>query len=40
VDRDQYATAWADRHGELAWLAGFWLLGVPGPLVLACGMLR
>lgn len=29
----------AARLGEVAWLTGFWLLGVPGPLVLACGVL-
>lgn len=27
----------AARLGEVAWLAGFWMLGVPGPLVVACG---
>jgi hypothetical protein len=29
----------AARLGEVAWLTGFWLLGVPGPVVLACGVL-
>lgn len=29
----------AARLGEMAWLTGFWLLGVPGPLVLGCGVL-
>lgn len=27
----------ADRLAEIAWLAGFWLAGVPGPLVILCG---
>jgi CDP-diacylglycerol--glycerol-3-phosphate 3-phosphatidyltransferase len=27
----------ADRLGEAAWLAAFWLVGVPGPLVVAGG---
>jgi hypothetical protein len=29
----------AARLGEVAWLAGFWALGVPGPLVVGCGAL-
>lgn len=29
----------ADRLGEVGWLAGFWVLGVPGFLVLSGGML-
>jgi hypothetical protein len=29
----------AARLGEMAWLAGYWTLGVPGWLVLACGAL-
>jgi CDP-diacylglycerol--glycerol-3-phosphate 3-phosphatidyltransferase len=29
----------ADRLGELGWLVGFWVLGVPGLPVLACGLL-
>lgn len=33
------AEAVAARLTEGAWLAGFWLLGVPGPLALACGVL-
>ncbi|HEY8472431.1 MAG TPA: CDP-alcohol phosphatidyltransferase family protein [Natronosporangium sp.] len=33
------AEAVADRLGEAGWLVGFWLLGVPGPLVLGCGVL-
>jgi CDP-diacylglycerol--glycerol-3-phosphate 3-phosphatidyltransferase len=32
------AEAVAARLGEVAWLVGFWLLGVPGPLVLGCGV--
>lgn len=27
------------RLGEVAWLAGFWAVGVPGPLLVACGTL-
>jgi phosphatidylglycerophosphate synthase len=27
----------ADRVGEVAWLAAFWLIGAPGPLVVAVG---
>ncbi|BBH66899.1 CDP-diacylglycerol--glycerol-3-phosphate 3-phosphatidyltransferase [Actinoplanes sp. OR16] len=27
----------ADRVGELAWLAAFWIAGAPGPLVVAAG---
>ncbi|MEV1287945.1 CDP-alcohol phosphatidyltransferase family protein [Micromonospora sp. NPDC049679] len=29
----------ADRLGEAAWLAAFWLIGAPGPLVVAGGVL-
>ncbi|KXK58576.1 CDP-alcohol phosphatidyltransferase [Micromonospora rosaria] len=29
----------ADRLGEIAWLLAFWLLGAPGPLVVAGGAL-
>lgn len=29
----------AGRLSELGWLIGFWLVGVPGPLVVACGAL-
>lgn len=29
----------ADRLGEVAWLAAFWLLGAPGPLVVTAGAL-
>ncbi|MPZ27787.1 MAG: CDP-alcohol phosphatidyltransferase family protein [Micromonosporaceae bacterium] len=29
----------AARAGEVGWLAGFWIAGVPGPLVAACGAL-
>lgn len=29
----------ADRLGEVGWLVGFWVLGVPGLPVLACGVL-
>lgn len=29
----------ADRIGEAAWLIAFWLLGAPGPLVVAAGAL-
>jgi CDP-diacylglycerol--glycerol-3-phosphate 3-phosphatidyltransferase len=32
------AEAVAARLGEVAWLVGFWLLGVPGPLALGCGI--
>lgn len=28
----------AARLGEVCWLFGFWLAGVPAPLVLACGL--
>jgi CDP-diacylglycerol--glycerol-3-phosphate 3-phosphatidyltransferase len=31
--------ALADRLGEVGWLVGFWVLGVPGLPVLACGLL-
>lgn len=27
----------ADRVGEACWVAAFWVLGAPGPLVVACG---
>jgi CDP-diacylglycerol--glycerol-3-phosphate 3-phosphatidyltransferase len=27
----------ADRLGEASWLAALWLVGAPGPLVVACG---
>lgn len=27
----------ADRLGEAFWLAAFWVVGVPGPLVVTCG---
>lgn len=33
------AEAVAARLAEVAWLVGFWLFGVPGPPVLACGVL-
>lgn len=29
----------ADRFGEATWLAAFWLIGAPGPLVVAAGAL-
>lgn len=29
----------ADRLGEASWLVAFWLVGAPGPLVVACGAL-
>lgn len=29
----------ADRLGEACWLAAFWVVGAPGPLVVACGVL-
>lgn len=32
-----FADAMADRCGEIAWLVALWLLGAPGPLVVACG---
>jgi CDP-diacylglycerol--glycerol-3-phosphate 3-phosphatidyltransferase len=31
--------ATAERLTEIAWLVGFWVAGVPGPLVVACGTL-
>jgi hypothetical protein len=37
--RSALGEAVAARLGEVAWLTGFWMLGVPGPLVLACGVL-
>lgn len=37
--RSVIGEAVAARLGEVAWLTAVWLLGVPGPLVLACGVL-